>query len=1340
MGYKKRNPGSRNKPTSVSTSVAAATVTAASAEVVAKDGNVSVNDEKKLISCIKVEYEKALNEIAKGNRAKAFKSLKELSLRYESVGLVHRVLSAVFSFAGGLVKDPNEKQMHAKNAIESAKRAVLLAPNSIEFAHFYVTLLFESTNDAEVGYGEIVDECERALAIQNPIDPAKESWEGGSDDNLTTPGKRIGDVQQKLRFLARRAKLASISNGTNSPNNGTGHKFQLLQNPVEVSLAHTRGPNEIKKATKTPEERRKEIEASVAAARLLQEKSDLLPSVNGKDRDLHSSLGTHAVTTRCKHSYLQKTASLSDRMNHVRSFWDSMALEKKQSLLQDKRTWRFWVCCCCSEKFTDGHSLVQHVVGEHTSSFSPNMQSVLPAEIEVNKPCVTSKMLQQSERKGKVTLSSDSSYLLLDEHSIGGDTTCEDGPLPDSNALLSWIFAGPSIREQLNSWTHLKKQNTHNGLELLQKREEKYNLLQHLCKEKHKFLSSKEGLLAVESLCVEELKKREHNTSNASQSFEAVLSKRQQELTERKSDAILIGSKFELEAISAVLREAQALKDAPFGCEGTSADVTRHLSDNGEKDKWRMCDVLHQADNCIIEAINTLKFQLSAEIFKIHMTLNKIALDMQNLELKIAPLSSYNFREIILPLIQSFMRAHLEELVAKDAKEKSDAAREALLAELVLEPKKGIQKGGDSKHNQEKMKDKKKKRDHRKAKSLKVITYNYWVYLYLGMNGGSEQHLHAIPTEEIHFSIKSESHPDSEIVGGVSGDDLTQQEKEYRHKIELEAEERKLEEILEYQRKIENEGKQKHLAVNAEAPDSCSVPSEGLRGRQCKRHNSYTSVVKGRSRSLDSGNDIREPGVLQNDSFVKEHASLGDWRTRHVLNNTFQARQISPIAGPRMLPPEMSSESDACRVSQSETIFGSINGTEFLGTWSKNEAGKYKCLWPQLTSSESDPFSVSQDEIIFNSKNATEVFGTGLKNKAGEYNCFLNVIIQSLWHLKGIREEFLGKKISSHLHVGDPCVVCALYDIFMALSRASTDMKAEAVAPTSLRVALSNLYPNSNFFQQVNHSLQLYLMPFYQDHLLLFQVDIEYEDKNGDESWDSESNACVAHSLFGMNIFEKMHCHSCGLESKHLKYTSFFHNINASALRTAKSLGADSSFGELLYNVQMNQQLACDPESGGCGKLNYIHQFLSTPPHVFTAVLGWQNTHECANDISATLAALTTELDFAVLYRGLLPGNNHRLVSMACYYDNIMAALHTVVSKTDGHCMMTKLSRYCSVIGGWDDVILMCERAHLQPHILLFEAVDEEPLLYGANYAEYLAKAALGKVFDLFTTSHHKNL
>lgn len=45
-----------------------------------------------------------------------------------------------------------------------------------------------------------------------------------------------------------------------------------------------------------------------------------------------------------------------------------------------------------------------------------------------------------------------------------------------------------------------------------------------------------------------------------------------------------------------------------------------------------------------------------------------------------------------------------------------------------------------------------------------------------------------------------------------TGNSLNLQEEEYRRMIELEAEERKLEETLEYQRRIENEAKLKHLA------------------------------------------------------------------------------------------------------------------------------------------------------------------------------------------------------------------------------------------------------------------------------------------------------------------------------------------------------------------------------------------------------------------------------------------------------------------------------------------------------------------------------------------------
>lgn len=67
------------------------------------------------------------------------------------------------------------------------------------------------------------------------------------------------------------------------------------------------------------------------------------------------------------------------------------------------------------------------------------------------------------------------------------------------------------------------------------------------------------------------------------------------------------------------------------------------------------------------------------------------------------------------------------------------------------------------------------------------------------------------------------------------------------------------------------------------------------------------------------------------------------------------------------------------------------------------------------------------------------------------------------------------------------------------------------------------------------------------------QCDTESEESNFMGTWDCDSSTCIAHNFFGMDIFEVMNCSSCSMESRHLKYTTFFHNINASALRRMKA-------------------------------------------------------------------------------------------------------------------------------------------------------------------------------------------
>lgn len=55
-------------------------------------------------------------------------------------------------------------------------------------------------------------------------------------------------------------------------------------------------------------------------------------------------------------------------------------------------------------------------------------------------------------------------------------------------------------------------------------------------------------------------------------------------------------------------------------------------------------------------------------------------------------------------------------------------------------------------------------------------------------------------------------HVDTDLLASESDEKIKELEEVSRRKIELEAEERKLEETLEYQRRLENEAKQKLLA------------------------------------------------------------------------------------------------------------------------------------------------------------------------------------------------------------------------------------------------------------------------------------------------------------------------------------------------------------------------------------------------------------------------------------------------------------------------------------------------------------------------------------------------
>ncbi|KAI8019795.1 hypothetical protein LOK49_LG04G01974 [Camellia lanceoleosa] len=659
-------------------------------------------------------------------------------------------------------------------------------------------------------------------------------------------------------------------------------KFRLIpirrvsEDPMEVRLVQARRPNEIKKATKTPEERRKEIEVRVAAARLLQQKSEAPQSQNDENKALDSSSGSgQRAAERRKSGNLRKNASSAER--------------------------RDWLKPQASE-----------LLGE---SYQRNYA-------EECKDCLTNNDC------------SEDAWDLSPQREKFGDSCNGD------------------IVE---------------------------------CKSYDK---------------VSDIRWRECDVSHA---------------------------------------EAESLNANQLGFEETYGGVTNQLCDleSGEDDDWRMKDYLHQVDSCIEVAIQRQKEQLATELSKLDAKMMRNLTGMQQMEAKLDPVSALDYRLILVPLVKSFMRARLEDLAEKDATEKSDAAREAFLAELALDSKKGTGGGGDNSRNvQEKTRDKKKNKENRKTKDLKAT-------------GTDELVLHHETTEQGSFPVASDvDYPDSEIVLSVSGDALKQQEEEIRRRIELEAEERKLEETLEYQRRIEEEAKQKHLAeqnkkTTTTIPDKHSDDDQDRHEqlKHCKKEpltqqNGFPNVLEGAlvnaadrsvqrignthghlhtyvKQGLPNGG-ISEDGALSSDRRTgrkgrrqRSSSKLVDAKYQAVSSEkeNIEAGQVSrnglhgdsnnPCVGDngtKTLRQLRAEEDDEERfqadikkaVRQSLDTFQAHKKVPLISS----------SRMSQKISSDVDNLDVALNEVTLENVNGADVYGTGLKNEVGEYNCFLNVIIQ----------------------------------------------------------------------------------------------------------------------------------------------------------------------------------------------------------------------------------------------------------------------------------------------------------------------------------------------------------
>jgi len=364
------------------------------------------------------ECEKALVALRRGNSTKALRIIRDACNRNQGCALLQRVQGHIYMRLASMIEDPNKKQRHLCAALEAAKKASVLSPQSVEYAYFYAQLLYETAKDSR-GYEEVLRECDRALSVDTPVDPATESLHYDNQHEFSTPEARIAHVQQELRVLVQNVNMASISSWMKSLSNGTGedkiHFIQMHkeQDRMEQRVLQPKRPHEVKKVVKTPEERRQEIEVRVTAARLLQQKAEL-PSISVSESQEEPEKALHSDRRKSGGSSsrrLVKTLSSEDRAERVRPFWHAADISKRDALLevsiaelkehlgfpknnpsiqalaealefaQEKKTWQLWACCRCGERVTEYQDLIHHAMLEHIGLLPQKLQDVLPKEL-----------------------------------------------------------------------------------------------------------------------------------------------------------------------------------------------------------------------------------------------------------------------------------------------------------------------------------------------------------------------------------------------------------------------------------------------------------------------------------------------------------------------------------------------------------------------------------------------------------------------------------------------------------------------------------------------------------------------------------------------------------------------------------------------------------------------------------------------------------------------------------------------------------------------------------------------------------------------------------------------
>ncbi|KAL4110281.1 hypothetical protein PRIC1_001973 [Phytophthora ramorum] len=348
----------------------------------------------------------------------------------------------------------------------------------------------------------------------------------------------------------------------------------------------------------------------------------------------------------------------------------------------------------------------------------------------------------------------------------------------------------------------------------------------------------------------------------------------------------------------------------------------------------------------------------------------------------------------------------------------------------------------------------------------------------------------------------------------------------------------------------------------------------------------------------------------------------------------------------------------------------------------------------------------------------------GLLNASGENNCFLNVVIQSFWHLTSMRHFLLHVEVKDESRSVESNVLRALKSMITEYD----DTSSGVLHSRAIRKGLSVLYSADKNFQEgaMYDAEETLLALLNLMHQQTDATEIEETHKTtmmvkslvrlvSTDTYEEKPQAVfddnsIPHLVFSHQIYDRYVCGTCNHSSPWDLYSNLVYSTYASDLYAGKYESTEHMFRRL---TAQEADIASKCEQKGCGgklaKERVIHRF----PMVFAVSILWATTSATKEQVQGVLENIDDRLDLAKCFDAAGPvirfkngglRTTYRLRGFVCYYGRHYVALF--YSTAHKMWLLFDDSRVLEM-GPWSNVVAECLKGRFQPVLLFYELPDQ---------------------------------